>query len=314
MKRSRRRPPILTRPLSVTAVAALLTVLSLASGCAFGRREDVAMRRFPYPYRAGLAVSRPEFAAARDGGSEPVGGSASGFSLFGDRVAVVPGPLLRTIGQDAPCSLIDRGKQFAECARSYFRTGRWPSHVYFGNRLLDTGSGHHVANMYAPVLRGVPGVGASSLEDALSDRVLLELEAKGGYMLLSPEGLSNGAHVDAARQRVAAAGRSSGILVAEPDDLVRRRVIETSLVWSHHAARDSIVVTVESIEDPFGGSFVPSVGDLAGLTFYTPIPGSTSVFVGEARVDSLVENPPDHTHRRSVTIVPEEPIRPGTSP
>jgi hypothetical protein len=289
---------------SARLAVALAALALLASGCGLGGREDVALRRFPYPYRAALAV---------------VESSPSSVALFDGRIEVRPGPTVRTIGQNGPCSLVDRGKQLVECLRHYFRQGTWPSATYFGNRLLAEGSGRYLCSVYAPVLRGVPGVGVSTLDDALSERALLELEAKGCYMALSTSHLGDDADRQAAETRVASSGRASRVLVTSFGELARRRVIESGLVWSFRTSSDSVHIHVEAIDDPVGGRFVPSLEDLAGVTFYSPAPGSTAVLVAGRRVTELVVNPPDHTYRRSVTLrapgaAGRRIIREGTSP
>jgi hypothetical protein len=280
--------------------AVLLAVCLLASaGCSLGEQEAVALRRFPYPYRAGLAAVSPTWRSVEPGPA----GAASPLRLFGGRICARPGPVVHTIGQDGPCSLIDRAKQFMACVRGYFTTGLWPSDVYFGNTLLLARPGHYACLLFAPPFSDVPGVRPASIDDILSERVLLELEAKSGYMLLSSGGVA--ADPDAVARRVAASGRQERILVERPDALVRRRVVESSLNWSSTVSPDSVIIRIESIDDPVGGSFVPSVLDLAGVTFYTPMPGSTAVSIDGTRVPGLVSNPPDHSHRRSVSIAPQ---------
>ena len=290
----------------------LLLCLSLLPGCDFGEGERVGLRRFPYPYRAALSVAEGEL-TEHPGRTGAVADSLRGVPLFDGRVVVRPGATVRTIGQDAPCSLIDRGKQLVECVRVYFSTARWPSAVHFGNRLLDARGTHHEVKLYAPALRGVPGVGTSSLAPALSERVLLELEAKGGFMLLSPAGLGDDAATEAATDRIAATGRTDRIAVLEQEELLRFRVIDVSLEWTSSESPDSIVIRIGTIHDPVAGSFAPTVTDLIGVTFYTPMPGSTAVYLGADRLSGLVFNPRDHTHRRSVTIAPDIPTREDTS-
>lgn len=278
----------------------MAVVVGLVAGCANEERPAVALRRFPAPYRAAVAVADERAPGA------PVA------VLFDGRLSVVPGPRVGTVGQDAPCSLIDRARQFWACVLGYFRTGRWPSAVHFGNRLLDPGPEGHHCKLFASSWPGRAGSFAEALDRLLTDRVLLELEAKGGYMVAVPPGPTadsagtNGigpeGRLSALRARIARVGRTGRIIAVDPDRLLAWRIAESSLVWSCEEGPDRIEIRIESIEDDVIGSIEPNAADLAGVTFYTPMPGSTVVLLRGQVIDGISLNPPDHTRTPSVTI------------
>jgi hypothetical protein len=56
------------------------------------------------------------------------------------------------------------------------------------------------------------------------------------------------------------------------------------------------------VKDPVLGTYVPTVKQLRGITFYTPDRLKTHVLIGEKEVEKILRNPVDFIGRESVTI------------
>jgi hypothetical protein len=322
-----------------TAAVSVILVC-LTAGCGWESREEIALRKFPYPYLAAISMAGDVGVTVTDEREQP---------LLSRGIAFVDGgELVHTVGQDAACSLVDYGRQLFEHFSHAFATGEWTGRAVFANHLIEpwrpgeggaAGSGGGAtaggptdalageprtdgsASPWEPDLRRysfrkyagrwgrVPGVGSGELERQLSEGILLELKAKGGWMLVDVrlgESESDASpwtpgSLDALLA-LEEEHREGRLYVTTPGRLLAANLIHRHLDWEATRSGDGVEIRVRGVRDEAGGLWVPTVDDLQGLTFYTPAPASTRLFIAGEEIEGLVTNPADHTRRESVSI------------
>jgi len=330
-------------------------LLWLAAGCGWERREDVALREFPYPYVAGLAMTGDLCYPAGMGAEDPL--AARGIA-FVDRDEIV-----HTIGQDAMCSLLDRGRQLYETARYGLTKREWQIASFFGNRLIEpqvprdeiepqvpkeeidpdapgdepqsdtptdglkpntpgarataaSPSGPTADSVrlyrykkYAGRWHGLPAAAPPEALEQITQALLYELKAKGGWILIDVRlGERRRAHDPSSSELAGilapiteehAAGR---VYVATPNDLLSRNLIQRYLDWEAESASSGVDIHIHGVAEEEGTPWVPTIEELQGVTFYTPLPERTRVFLDGEEISGLLMNPADHTRRASVSI------------
>ena len=92
------------------------------------------------------------------------------------------------------------------------------------------------------------------------------------------------------------------IYVTTTNKLLKYYANTKYLNWSEEYHDDSLRIYIHNIKDPVRGSFVPSLNDLSGITFYSEYPQKTKVFVNETEVSELQLNDKDENGHYSVTI------------
>lgn len=279
-----------------SVVALVLLPLLLSAGCNW-YGDDVSLRPLPYPYDAGVAVyDRTAPAPLAD----------RGVTFIDDHEDV------RTTGQNAACSLVDRGRQLWESTVFLFERKEWRAVSFFGNRLLEPGpddAGPGVYSFKTHVGR-LASLGGSMPADAMSQvaaAVVYELTAKGGVMVLgSPSGsdlwrppfhmqLPVAGQLDAAQSE----GR---VLRFGMEELLAYDFVRRFLVWSVAHDNGWVLIELEAVDDGRGIRWVPTIDELSGITFYTPSPERTRVFLEGKEMSEVTPNAPDRTKRGSVTI------------
>ena len=73
--------------------------------------------------------------------------------------------------------------------------------------------------------------------------------------------------------------------------------------WSYETKGDKVIIKISSVEDPVFGSFVPTVEDLQGITFYVPDKDKARIYIGDKGIANIRRNPPDYSERESITIL-----------
>ncbi|TCP63578.1 hypothetical protein EDD73_1173 [Heliophilum fasciatum] len=108
-------------------------------------------------------------------------------------------------------------------------------------------------------------------------------------------------------QALAAEYHRGDILVARTARLLRYNVTDLFVHWQ--AAEDPAdprraIIRITSIDDPVRGSFVPTVDDLRGLTFYCDDPWRVTLHINGVPLDpQLVQrNPPDARGQASIGV------------
>jgi hypothetical protein len=77
---------------------------------------------------------------------------------------------------------------------------------------------------------------------------------------------------------------------------------------------DGAEIRIKSIDDQVRGSYVPSLVDLQGITFYTPDPQYTRVFIGEQEVTGRLCVNPDDGKGKSISFPLLHITRPNDTP
>ncbi len=228
---------------------------------------------------------------------------------FVDRYEIV-----HTVGQDARCTARDRAVQAVEVFRYGAATREWRARSIFGNRLVEPwrlGDGQRVYSFkrFIGRERGLAAAGSRELALALDRRVLDELKAKGGYMLVythpwrNPEGGGLVAPEAVRALRDLAREHHEGrIYVTTTRKLLTYNVVSRSLDWTVARTDGSIDIEIRAVDDALTGRREPALRELEGITFHTPAPERTRILIGSEPIGRLERNPPDHTGAASVTI------------
>jgi len=267
-------------------IAVLLCALLMA-GCDWYPQGETALRALPYPYEAGAAI---------DDGSEPTCLSSRGVRFIYD------GEEVRTAGQDAACSLVDRGRQLQESLAFLYSRREWRGSSFFANRLFEPhvtadGSTVYAYKVYGGVIAHLPHEMPWDDASQVTAVVTYELAAKSGVMIV-------GGAKDRERSFGAVRiglGRGAIHLVGR-DRLLAYGFVRRYLKWDATHADDAVIIHVRAVNDGVTKPWVPTVEELDGITFYTPDPGRTRVMVAGQELSDVSVNPPDRTYRGSVTI------------
>ncbi len=213
------------------------------------------------------------------------------------------------VGQDRAPGFIDVLKGFKD-ASIYFlklRTSRFKS--YLKNSLIE----FHVFDDGDTGLRFVRFISkfgevertcAGNLYRQISPDVLNELEENHGFMIVythlgdnagPPEYFNDS--TKAALAFLAREFHGKRLLVATTTRLLKLSVAVNFLDWELLTSDDSIFIKIKGVK----GIGKPDKSFYDGLTFYTPSPERTEIFIYGKRTEK-VNNPPDESGRRSVSI------------
>ena len=105
----------------------------------------------------------------------------------------------------------------------------------------------------------------------------------------------------AALRYIAERQHDGDLLVATTSRLLNYNVHHKYLHWHFDETDDSVHIVIDSIANAVEGSFVPSEGDIPGLTFYVPDSRTATLSLGGGRI-TPVRNPADHTGKMSVSV------------
>jgi len=170
---------------------------------------------------------------------------------------------------------------------------------------LDDGTKVYVFRRYGTWAHG----GIAACRDhigQLSSETLDTLVANEGYMIIYSH-LGNGypwdKEVRSAFQRLARRQSEGHIYVSTTSKLLNYNLVHNGLVWESETSPDgSVNIWIAKVKDELFGDFVPSEADLQGITFYTPNPDGTRMYIQEKEVEALQRNPEDSLGRSSVSI------------
>jgi hypothetical protein len=221
--------------------------------------------------------------------------------------------IVHTVGQDARPTPRDRATQLVEALRYGASTREWRARAIFANRLvepwaLDDGQRVFTFKRFIGKERGLAAAGSPELARALDERILDELRAKGGYMLVythpwrNPGGGLAAPEAVRALRNLAREHHDGRIYVTTTRKLLTYNVAAGSLDWSATREGDALTIRIGGVDDAITGRRPPAPGELEGITFYTPLPGSTRILVGDVEIKHTRRNPPDGTGVPSVTI------------
>jgi hypothetical protein len=101
--------------------------------------------------------------------------------------------------------------------------------------------------------------------------------------------------------------KSGDIFVTTVSRLLNYHYTCSNLQWHYHINGDNQTeVVIEKVRDEIYGDYIPKVEELQGITFYTPDPENTSIFIKRdderIRIRDVKINSADHTGGRSISI------------
>jgi len=96
--------------------------------------------------------------------------------------------------------------------------------------------------------------------------------------------------------------KNGEIYVTTTSKLLTYNLTNRYLDWTKKYKDNFYVINIKGIKDPTSGYYIPPLSDLQGMTFYTPDPSKTKIFLREQEIKDLVINPPDYTDRLSISI------------
>ena len=153
------------------------------------------------------------------------------------------------------------------------------------------------------------GATSKRLAYVISKRTLERLKEAGGYMVVYTHLGKNSdcSQVVAEETQVALRDLASeyergNIYITTTSKLLNYYLNHKYLNWSYDIKGDEVVITISGVEDPVFGSFVPTVQNLQGITFYVPDKDKVQIYVGGKEIENIRRNPADYRGRESVTI------------
>lgn len=157
--------------------------------------------------------------------------------------------------------------------------------------------------------RGIgPGADSAGLADILREDIFKELNESGGYMIIYTHIGKNNSYpyfskaTQKALRLLEREYRNGNIYVTTTAKLLRYYVNSKYLIWHSSINGNERNIYISCISDPVRGSFVPTIDDLRGITFYTDDPANTHILLQDKAVIEIVSNENDYTNRKSVMI------------
>jgi len=201
----------------------------LMTACDWYRQDETALRALPYPYEAGVAI---------DDGSEPVCLSSRGVRFVYD------GEEVRTAGQDAACSLVDRGRQLGESLAFLYSRREWRGGSFFANRLFEPrvaadSSTVYTYKAYGGLVARLPHEMPRDTAAQITEAITYELAAKGAVMIVG--GAKDQQEFLGAMR--ANPGRGAVYFVGR-DRLLEYGFIRRYLQWDATSADDGVTIHV----------------------------------------------------------------------
>ena len=153
------------------------------------------------------------------------------------------------------------------------------------------------------------GATSKRLAYVISRRTLERLKEVGGYMVVYTHLGKNSdcsqviaEETQNALRDLASEQERGNIYVTTTSRLLNYYLNYKYLKWSQETKGDETVITISSVEDPVFGSFIPTIEDLQGITFYVPHNDKARVYMNNKEIRDIQRNPPDYEERESVTI------------
>jgi hypothetical protein len=153
------------------------------------------------------------------------------------------------------------------------------------------------------------GANSKGLAYAISNRSLTRLKKIGGYMIVYTHLGKNSEcsqyickETRNALRNLSDEFEKGNIYITTTSKLLNYRVNHKYLDWSYENKKKDISISITNVKDPVFGSFIPSVQDLEGITFYVPDDSEPIIYLNDKRIKDIQNNPADHTGRLSITI------------
>jgi len=214
-------------------------------------------------------------------------------------------------------SLINMGKEFAKNVLAVFGNKKYAMHKSYDLvRIAKLNDGQKVYEFlrFDNYWKGVAeGATSRRLAYVISQRTLERLKKVSGYMIVYTHLGKNSdcsqviaKETQNALRDLANEYEKGNIYVTTTSKLLNYYLNHKYLNWSYETKGDEIIITIADVEDPVFGSFVPTIKDLQGITFYVPHKDKTRIYINDKEIINIQRNPPDYKQKESVTIWKKE--------
>ncbi len=210
-------------------------------------------------------------------------------------------------------SLKNMVKEFAKNVLAVFGNKKYAMHKSYNLlRIAKLNDGQKVYEFlrFDNYWKGVAeGATSKRLAYVISKRTLERLKKVGGYMIVythlgknsdCPEVVAK--ETQNALRDLASEYERGNIYVTTTSRLLNYFINQKYLKWSYETKGEEMIITIFSVEDPVFGSFVPTIKDLQGITFYVPAKDKIRIYINDREITDIRRNPPDFMERESVTI------------
>ena len=211
-------------------------------------------------------------------------------------------------------SLINISKEFAKNVFAVFGNKKYAMHKK--NDLvkiaeLDDGEKVYEFIRFDNYWKGVStGANSQRLAYVISERTLNQLKKIGGYMIVYTHfGINSNCpqyickETQNALKNLAKEFMEGNIYITTTSKLLNYYINHKYLNWSYNFTNGELNIHIHNVKDPIFGSFVPSVEDLNGLTFYLPNMSKTIIYLDNKEITTVKRNPSDYTKKESITII-----------
>jgi len=235
--------------------------------------------------------------------------------IAGQSVPITLTTFTNIYGHDHPIhSLVNVVKEFTKNFLAVFGNRKYAMHKdYELIRItkLDDGQKVYEFIRFDNYWKGVAtGATSERLAYVISQRTLDRLKRVGGYMIVYTHLGKNSNYsqpipkeTQVALRNLEREYRAGNIYVTTTSKLLNYYVNQKYLNWSFETIGDEIIIRISRVEEPIFDSFVPSIRDLHGITFYVPDKDRTRIYIQAEEIADIKRNPPDYTGRESITIL-----------
>ena len=160
-----------------------------------------------------------------------------------------------------------------------------------------------------------PGDNSAGLASTLREGIFNELKSAQGYMIVITHLGKNAGYpyisteTQKALRLLEREYRTGEIYVTTTSKLLKYYVNSQYLKWNVKIENGGKYIQIEEITDPVRGSFIPSVDDLRGITFFTNDPENTHILIQDKEIIDIVKNGRDFTNQKSI-MIPLKPLPP----
>ena len=235
--------------------------------------------------------------------------------ITGQSVPITPKTFTSIFDRDHPIySFLNMGKEFGKHMLGILGSKKYAMHKT--NDLvkiisLDDGQKAYEFMRFDNYWRGV-GTGANSrnLAYTISKKSLDRLKESAGYMIVYTHlGINSDCRqyicqeTKSALRHLAQEYKAGHIFITSTSKLLNYYINNKYLNWSFENKKGEIIIRIHNVEDPVFGSFVPSIEELDGMTFYVPDKNKAMIYLNNTKLLEIRRNAPDYTQRESVTIL-----------
>lgn len=234
--------------------------------------------------------------------------------VIGQSVPITMKTFISIFDADHPFhSFVNISKEFAKNILAVFSNKKYAMHKE--NDLvkmteLDDGQKVYEFIRFDNFWKGVATeADAKSLSYAISEQTIHRLKKVSGYMIVYTHFGKNAdcaqyipKETQEALRNLAKEYRAGNIYVTTTSKLLNYYINHKYLNWSFEFNGVETNINIQNVKEPIFGTFIPTVKDLSGITFYVPDNGKTHLFIDEREIEDIQRNAADYSRRESVTI------------